>query len=133
MRDLFEVQPALRPEPIDPAVWRALDAAARLLALAEPITAATIDPPMRSRIEFRRETLRDGMRSGSPSEIAEALTTFIDMRGGFRPESASQAAWFAKLRVADLDRVPLWALWEAVNAFRRGEIGAGVMRPTPPF
>jgi hypothetical protein len=135
MRDLFEVQPTLKspvpkPAPIDPGVWRALDAAARLLARGEPVTEAIIDPAMRSRIEFRREALREGMRSGIPSEIAAALLTQRDMRGGFRPESASEGLWFAKLRAADLDGVPLWALWDAVSAFRKGEIGAAIARPT---
>ena len=130
MADLFDSPDAPRPHRLGAELRGALEAAARFVDRDEPIPESVLEPRMRRLLVVRQSELLEAMRPGDRSEIGRALATFVDMRGGFKPGSAAEAAFFNKLRAADLSEVPLWAVVEVIRAFRKGEIGAGVIRPT---
>jgi len=130
MADLFDTQRPPKPERIARSLELALGDSVRQIERREPLTMATLSPDMRSRLIDRRKALHDQMRTGSHAEIIAALETLVDMRGGYKPADREDALKVMKRRIADLGDVPIWAIWEAVDAFRLGKIGAGVLKPT---
>lgn len=126
----FDPPDARRPSNLSVELRGVLEAASRFVSTNEPIPESVLGLRARAALIARKFELNEAMRPGDKSEISQSLLTFVDMRGGFKPGSAAEAAYFNKLRAADLSEVPLWALVETVKAFRRAEIGAGLLRPT---
>ena len=129
-RSLFDTPNAVRPSKLSGELRGVLEASLRFVSRDEPIPVSVLGLKARAALIARKVELREAMGPSDKAEIGRTLLTFIDMRGGFKPGSAAEAAFFNQLRAADLAEVPLWALVETVRAFRRGEIGAGLIRPT---
>ena len=130
MPDLFDRPAIARPVNLGVELRGTLEAAREFVSRGEPIPESVLCLKERAALIARKVELREAMRPGAASEISRVLTTFVDMRGGYKPGSEEQAKSFNKLRADDLADIPVWALIEAGRAFRRGEIGAGVLRPT---
>ena len=107
----------------------ALAAAKQHLDLGESIPFDVLDRRVRARLVDREAELTTAMRPATDDEIMRLWRTFVDMRGGCKPSSLDEAYSIAKLRERDLIDVPLWAVAEGAAAFRRGEIGAGSIKP----
>jgi hypothetical protein len=129
-RHIFEPPAAARPTKLSVELRGVLDAALRFVSTDQPIPESVLGRKARAGLEARKLELRETMRPCEPAQIGQTLMTFVDMRGGFKPGSAAEANSFNRHRAADLCEIPLWALVETVRAYRRGEIGAGVTRPT---
>ena len=129
MDDLFDPRRPPKPERLETSLWRALDAAKRHIDLGEPLSEAILPTETRSRLVERRERLQGLMRSGNRNEILAAFRTLVDMRGGHKASSLEEAKELAEQRVNDLGIVPIWALWDAATATRRGLVGRGGSKP----
>jgi hypothetical protein len=127
--DVFQFDAPPRPKPIDAELRGALVAAKHYLDLGESIPFNVLDRGLRDRLIAREAEIEAVMRPPTDDEISRLWLTFIDMRGGFKPSNAVEAHSIAKLRERDLSDVPLWAVAEAANAYRRGVIGAGSIKP----
>ena len=127
---LFDPPDVARPPRLSAELRGVLAAALPFVSRNEPIPHSVFDLRARAGLIARRVELREGMKPGDAAKIGQVLMTFVDMRGGFRPASAEQANYLDRLRAVDLSEVPFWALAEAARAYRRGEIGTGITRPT---
>lgn len=82
----------------------------------------------RSGLARRRDDLREHARRGRPDEIIEALQSLWEM-GGRKAPSREVGEKTAVQKVIDLADVQVWALWEATDRFRRGDVGEGALKP----
>ena len=118
-----------RPASLEAELRGALTAAMVYISQGETVPANVMPLPIRAKLIARRVSLQDEMRPGSVGEIARLWSTMIDMRGGFKAVDSRQAEGIGWRRAKDLKHVRLWAVCEAVAAFRLARIGAGVFKP----
>jgi hypothetical protein len=128
--DLYDFPTPPLPPPLDTEARGALSAAKVYVTQGEPIPAGVITLKIRARLIARRVALEEAMRPGTIQEIAQLWSTMVEMRG-VKAGSAAEARGLANRRAQDLSGCSLWAVCEAVAAYRRGQIGAGSMRPQP--